>query len=275
MGRAEPPFRKTPAATGFATDFTSKFMLGGGDKSRLPVEDGRRIEPTPNHDEQSMKTALAPIPKRLLLAALGFSLTLTTWAYDLHMESSWEKPVTQPQRFGISPFYGYRFGGGVEDLNTGTDYDFHGAPAYGLTLDFAPPNSEVRLELLWSRQETGIDFRGDNGLGNVDVTIDVFQLGGIAEFGTPRFRQYISLHLGVTHFSSDGFGDDTRFSFGAGVGVKAFLTKNFYLRADLRGFGTVVEAEGSFIFYNGVTVASFSGSTLWQGQVSAGLGITF
>jgi len=222
-----------------------------------------------------MKIAHAPILKRLLLAALGFSLTLTARAYDLHMESSWEKPVTQPQRFGISPFFGYRFGGGVEDLNTGTDYDFDDGPAYGLTFDYAPPNSEIRLELLWSRQETGINFRGDNGLGKVDVTIDVFQFGGIAEFGTPRFREYISIHLGATHFSSDGFGDDTRFSFGAGVGVKAFLTKNLYLRADVRGFGTVVEAEGSFIFYNGVTVASFSGSSLWQGQVSAGLGITF
>lgn len=222
-----------------------------------------------------MKTALAPVHKQLLLAALGFSLTLTIRAYDFHPESDFDKPVTQPQWFGISPFYGYRFGGGVEDLNTGRDYHFDDAPAYGLTLDFAPPNSEVRLELLWSRQESGIDFRGDYGLGKVDLTIDVFQLGGIAEFGTARFRQYISLHVGATHFSSDRFDDDTRFSLGAGVGVKAFLTKNFYLRADLRGFCTVVEAEGSFIFYNGVTVASFSGSTLWQGQVSAGLGITF
>ena len=51
MGRAEPPFRQTPAATGFAAGFASKFMLGGGDKSRLPVEDDRRIEPTPDHDE--------------------------------------------------------------------------------------------------------------------------------------------------------------------------------------------------------------------------------
>jgi hypothetical protein len=30
MGRAELPFRQTPAANGFATDFASKFMLGGG-----------------------------------------------------------------------------------------------------------------------------------------------------------------------------------------------------------------------------------------------------
>jgi len=229
----------------------------------------------PNHDEQSMTTALAPIRRRLLAAVLGFSLTLTTWADDLGMESSSGEPVTQTQRFGISPFYGYRFGGEVEDLSTGTKYEFKDAPAYGLTLDYAPPNSDMRLELLWSRQDTGIDFGGDNDLGNIDLTIDVLQLGGIVEFGTARWREYISLHVGATHFSSDDFDDDTRFSLGVGVGGKVFLTKNIYLRADLHGFCTVVEAEGAFIYYNGIAVASFSGSALWQGQVSAGVGITF
>jgi hypothetical protein len=48
-----------------------------------------------------------------------------------------------------------------------------------------------------------------------------------------------------------------------------------YLRADLRGFCTVVEAEGGFMYANGITVASFSGSTLWQGQATIGLGVTF
>ena len=66
-----------------------------------------------------------------------------------------------------------------------------------------------------------------------------------------------------------------KFSFDIGAGVKAFLTKNIYLRADLRGFCVLTEAQGSFIYANGVTVASFSGSTLWQGQMSAGVGFTF
>jgi hypothetical protein len=57
--------------------------------------------------------------------------------------------------------------------------------------------------------------------------------------------------------------------------VKAFITKNIFLRADLIGFGTVTEAQGTFIYVNGVTVAAFSGTALWQGQVSAGIGITF
>ena len=132
-----------------------------------------------------------------------------------------------------------------------------------------------RFEMLWSRQDTSVDFHGDNGLGKVDITIDVLQVGGECEYGSERLRGYVSAHVGVTHFSSGGYGDDTKFSFGIGAGVKAVLTKNIYLRADLRGFGTVTEAQGSFIYANGVTVASFSGTTLWQGQVSAGIGFTF
>jgi len=213
--------------------------------------------------------------KLLILAALTFGLALTTWAQDYNDEWPFAKPLTQTQRFGVTPIYGYRFGGDVEDVNTGKTYSFEDAPAYGLFLDYAPTNFYGRYELLWSHQDSSLDFKGENGLGKVDVTIDVIQVGGELEFGKKRLREYFSAHIGATHFSSDGYGDDTRFSLGIGVGAKAFLTKNIYLRADFRGFCTVVESEGSFIYANGTTVARFSGSTLWQGQVSAGIGITF
>jgi hypothetical protein len=211
----------------------------------------------------------------LILAALTFSLTLTTRAQDFDSSSIFPTPIKQTQRFGISPFFGYRFGGEVEDDDTGKEYSFEDSPAFGLFLDYAPVNFHGRYELLWSHQESSLDFEGDNGLGEVDVTIDVIQVGGVLEFGKDRLRTYVSAHAGITHFSSDGHGDDTRFSFGIGVGGKAFLTKNVYLRADFRGFCTVVESEGSFISANGTTVANYTGSTLWQAQISAGVGITF
>jgi opacity protein-like surface antigen len=223
----------------------------------------------------SQLNMLTSIQKRLLLAALSFGLVLTAGAQDFDADWPFYKPLTQTQQFGISPFYGYRFGGEVKDKNTGSKYSFEDGRAYGLFLDYAPMNYYGRYELLWSHQDSSLDFHGDNGLGKVDVTIDVIQLGGVLEFGTKRFREYVSAHAGATHFSSDGYGDDTKFSLGIGGGLKAFLTKNIYLRADLRGFCTVTEAEGSFMYANGVTVASFSGSTFWQGQATAGIGITF
>lgn len=211
----------------------------------------------------------------LILAALSLGLALSARANDFNTDSLFPTPLVQKQQFAISPFYGYRFGGEVEDDTTGTSYSFEDSSAFGLFLDYAPENFAGRYELLWSHQDSSLDFQGNNGLGNVDLTIDVIQVGGVAEFGSERFREYVSAHVGVTHFSPDDFASETRFSFGIGAGLKAFVTKNLYLRADVRGFCTVTEASGSFIYVNGVTVATFSGSALWQGQVSVGLGIVF
>src|SRR5512137_1768765 len=80
----------------------------------------------------------------------------------------------------ISPFYGYRFGGSI-DSSTGDDLDLKAGPAYGLALDICPRDSDMKFELLWSRQESGIDFEGLGGLGDVDVTVDEFMFGGIYE----------------------------------------------------------------------------------------------
>ena len=216
------------------------------------------------------------ILNRLIPAVFGFSLALAASGQDF--DTDWgglPKPLPQTTRFGITPFYGYRFGGEVQDPNTDTKYSFKDGPAYGLVLDYAPLDYYGRFEILWSRQDSSVDFYGNSGLGNVGLTIDVIQAGGECEYGSERLRGYVSADVGATHYSTYGYGGDTKFSFGIGGGVKAFLTKHIFLRADLRGFGTVTEAEGSFIYANGVTVATFSGTALWQGQVSAGIGITF
>jgi hypothetical protein len=226
-----------------------------------------------------MKTSglkkVGSIQNRLMLAMFGFSLALTASGQDFISDEIFPKPLTQTTRFGISPFYGYRFGGDIKDPNTGTQYSFKDTPAYGLILDYAPMDYYGRFELIWSHQDTSVNFHGNNGLDNVDITIDVIQVGGECEYGTKSLRGDVSAHVGGTRFSSDGYGDKTRFSFDIGAGVKMFLTKNIYLRADLRGICTVTDGQGSFIYANGVTVATFSGSAFWQGQVSAGVGFTF
>ncbi|HMP81454.1 MAG TPA: outer membrane beta-barrel protein [Verrucomicrobiota bacterium] len=212
---------------------------------------------------------------RLIIAGLALSLTLASSAQDYGSDSIFPTPLQQTQKFGIWPFVGYRFGGEVEDESTGKDYSFENSTAFGLCLDYAPPNYHGRFELLWSHQDSSLDFDGDNGLNTVDVTIDVVQVGGVLEFGKERLRAYLSAHAGGTYFSAEDHDDEIRFSFGIGVGGKAYFTKNMYVRADFRGFCTVVDSSGSFISANGVTVATFSGSTFWQAQVSAGVGITF
>ena len=210
-----------------------------------------------------------------LLLALGFGLMDEAAGQDFDSDWFSARPVTQTTRFGILPFFGYRFGGEAQDTDTDSTYRFEDSPAYGLIIDYAPMNYYGRFELLWSHQESSLDLRGNHGLGEVDLSIDVIQIGGEVEYGSDRVRGYVSAHVGATHFSFDDHRDETRFSFGIGGGAKVFLSKNVYLRGDLRGFCTVTDGEGSFIYDNGITVVTFSGSTLWQGQATAGVGITF
>ena len=222
-----------------------------------------------------MKTFAPIIFRRLSLVALLACVALTAHAQEFDADSPIPKPLSQTTRFGISPFYGYRFGGEVEDPNSSATYSFEDSEAYGVFLDYAPVGHFGRYELLWSHQDSSLDFKGNNGLGKVDLTVDVVQVGGVAEFGTEDFRQYVSMHIGATHYATDDYGSDTRFSLGIGGGLKLYVTKNIYLRGDIRGFCTITDSEGSFIYVNGVTVATFSASTLWQGQASVGIGITF
>ncbi|MGC3958847.1 MAG: outer membrane beta-barrel protein [Verrucomicrobiota bacterium] len=252
-----------------------KFILGSSGISQLHVCQPKKLANI-QAIRISMNTLKLRISMRLLLAMLSGCVALTVRAQDFYdADSLFAMPLAQTTQFGITPFYGYRFGGEVKDSVTGTEYSFDDGPAFGLCLDYAPLGYLGRFELLWSHQDSSIDFNGNNGLGKVDLMVDVVQIGGVVEYGPERFRGYVSAHVGATHYSSDGYGDDTRFSCGIGAGVKAYLTKNLYLRADLRGFCTVVDAEGGFIYFNGITVASFSGDTLWQGQVSVGVGLTF
>jgi hypothetical protein len=178
------------------------------------------------------------------------------------------------QVFEISPFYGYRFGGSFE-TSSGQDTDLEAGRSYGLSLDYAPHDADMTLELFWSRQESGLDLDGSGGLNHLDMTIDEFMLGGVYEEGRGRLRGTVTALAGATLFSPDAGDAEARFTLSFGVGVKYFLLKNLALRADLRGYMTVVESDTAFISSGGRTVVYFSGSVVWQGEVSGGITLSF
>ena len=178
-------------------------------------------------------------------------------------------------RFEVSPFIGYRFGGGIENA-AGQDVDFKDGRAYGLALNYSPSqDSDLKFELLWSRQDSGIDLHQLGGVGHVDMTIDEFMVGGVLETSWGRFRPYVTGLVGATLFGPDGYDSDARFVLSLGGGVKFFIFKNLALRADVRGYCNIVDGEGVIISSGGATVAHFSGDTLWQGEVSGGITLAF
>ena len=137
---------------------------------------------------------------KYILGVLGLILAGSSalQAQQLAQSYPYQQPVAQPYpqplvqepaggpRFEISPFYGYRFGGAVQNPLTGRTYEFRDSEAYGLFLDMAPrPNWPVKFELLWSRQDSSVNLQGLGGLGRVNLTIDEIQIGGSLERGGP------------------------------------------------------------------------------------------
>ena len=158
---------------------------------------------------------------------------------------------------------------GFGDVGTGVAVGWAGhlATLYARRCDvlnrgFSGYNSRHVLELLptlfpQQQQHTGSD--------NND---------GVLQQVEPAF---CTVWLGATRFvpGLDGFGSETKFGAGIGLGVKTFPVKNVGLRFEARGFYTLVKGEGGAFCANGTCLFAFSGTGLWQGDVSAGLILAF
>jgi opacity protein-like surface antigen len=182
--------------------------------------------------------------------------------------------TARAQSVQITPFAGYAAGGSVRDVVFDEERSFESALAYGGTISF-PIGESWRFELLYSRQPT----RLEGGLAPAfDVTIERYLAGFQEEKGEGgNVRWFGSAWFGATRFVPDLAGVDsvTKFGAGVGLGVKTFFTKNLGLRLEGRGFFTLVKGEGGAFCSNGECLVAFSGTGLWQGDVSAGLILAF
>lgn len=103
----------------------------------------------------------------------------------------------------------------------------------------------------------------------------MFQIGGLQELYDGKFRPFVAGYLGATWLNSPELGDELRFSFTLAVGANYYVTKNFGLRLDVRGYGTVTDSSGGFICANGGCLVNFSGDLVWQGEATGSLFLSF
>ncbi len=175
----------------------------------------------------------------------------------------------------ISPHFGYRWGGTLKTPQ-GDDRDLQDGRAYGISLDYRPnPDSYEKFELLWSHQDSAIDLGPSGFRHQENVSVDEFLIGGVLETSTGRLHGYVTGLLGATLFTPQVSDSSVYFTLSLGGGVKYFIFKKLALRADLRGFCTIVESDSAFISSGGVTVVRFSGDTLWQGEATVGFTVAF
>lgn len=195
---------------------------------------------------------------RLTAALLGAGLIFPTIAAAVEVE--------------ISPMVGYRFGGEFTVDATDEDVDVKEAASFGLAVDveYAP---DRMVEVFYSRQATEIEDVSPS----LDVDVEYFQIGGVAEFSQPNYTPYTVGTLGVTRFSPDGDLDsETRFSLTFGGGVKWFLNDQWAIKVEGRAFFTIFDSQTEvFCVSSGGAVCQFraSGSLVWQ--VEANAGVTF
>jgi hypothetical protein len=180
----------------------------------------------------------------------------------------------------ITPFYGYRFGGDINDVESASGAEIAEGASYGIMLDIEVAEGAF-AELRYSRQST--ELKASNsvfGAGQVDVTdidVDHFMLGGTYE---PQMSHpvhpFVSADFGVVHFSPGGFDSETRFAFGLGGGFKLPMGNHFGLRFDGRWVVTHLSGETNLYCNSGGSCLFVSDGTFFhQFEFTAGLNFRF
>jgi opacity protein-like surface antigen len=184
----------------------------------------------------------------------------------------------EPSQFSISPFVGYRVGGGFRLNDTGQHISLTNHDAFALAVDMrADEGSEY--ELFYSRQSS--DLRG-SGFAPAGTVVEYLHIGGIVWLADEdRIKPYFGGGLGATRLSpglAPG-SDDTRFSLSLSLGLRAPLTQHFSLRAEARGYFTPLNTDTGLFCRSdqggAVCQVRARGSSLFQGDFLAGVTYAF
>lgn len=180
--------------------------------------------------------------------------------------------------FRIVPQAGYRFGGSLEDADTGAGRDLQDAASFGLALELRYGDDNRWLQLWYSHQPTKVNAED----ARFDVDVDYIHVGGTAPIDdTGKLQSYVSAGVGATRFSPSGEGlvSDTRFSGSIGLGVLVPFSERVALRVEARGYLTLVDTDTSFFCRtdngDGRCAIVASGSSLFQAELLAGISVGF
>ena len=186
--------------------------------------------------------------------------------------------TAEAQKFEITPFAGWRFGGGLEELATGADLDLDGAPSFGLILSI-PWKAEYRsrLEFVWSYENTTL-ASPVYGEPSFDLGVHYLHVSGMVPFHTSiaKLDTLLTAGAGVTYMQPDiaGAGSEVGFSLSFGGGLIYHVSDRVGLRIEARGWFTFTES-GAAVFCSGGCVVAFGGSGFGQVDVTAGVQLAF
>jgi len=181
------------------------------------------------------------------------------------------------QALEVSPFIGYRFGGGFFERVTGQAVDLDGARAVGAVVDVRVGDG-LFVEGLVTHQSARVTVPAGLFAPPVTwrITVDHWQGGGLQEFGLgTRVRPFATGLLGLTRYAGAG-DDEIRFTVSGGGGVKLMPTRRIGVRLDGRVFATFAYVDAQVLDCGpGVCLSRIYADIVWQAEFSAALVVAF
>ena len=177
-------------------------------------------------------------------------------------------------QYSASLFGGYLGSSGLENATTETDADVKSSGAFMLVLGTDLDGSR-ELQLQFAQQSTTLTPGG--GASPFDLTVRYLHVGGTAFIDRPIGQgPYAVGGIGATFFSpsASGYGSETKPSLNLGFGYYWPLTDRLALRAEARGFFTLVNSSGGFLCSGGC-VAVIKGDLFTQYGAMLGLTARF
>lgn len=220
--------------------------------------------------------------RKSLLVLLLLSLSTTAFAQD---DEDWRRRRAERDsyrtrdRFELTPFIGYRWGGTIFADQTfifGEDVNVAPNPNFGINFALPLGDTGMKLELMANRQSSELEtesglFEPDNEIADIDVTY--LHAGLQIPFARSRnATPYFIVSGGLANLDPQisGVSDENRFSASAGVGIKLPISDVLSVRLEGRGYYTALEEESDCSFCD-----YFYNEDFYQGEVNFGLALKF
>ncbi|HEX5640568.1 MAG TPA: outer membrane beta-barrel protein [Burkholderiaceae bacterium] len=170
----------------------------------------------------------------------------------------------------VTLFAGYAGSNGVDNVSTNTNADMKSAATYGVALGM-PLDGSRELQLYYNQQSTTLSPGG--GAAPFDLTLRYLHVGGTLFIDRPIGQGFYAVGgVGITHFSpgTGGYSDEVKPSINLGFGYFLPLGDRFALRAEARGYFTLVNSSGGFMCSGGC-VAVLESEAVTQYEAKIGL----
>lgn len=202
---------------------------------------------------------------RATMMLLGLCLPLTGWAAE-PATSGWQ----------LTPFLGYSSSIDFEAMDepapmphsTGIDsLQGESSGNWGLFISREVDDPGM-VELLYSHQSTPISPDQPDRL-----TVDILHFAGALTLSDNLMAPYIGAGIGVTRFVA--YDSETAPSMSLALGVQPRLGEHLALRAEVRGYGSLLNDDSAFLCNPEVCAFRVRGDLLTQWQANIGLTLRF